>query len=221
MEDTGGKLQLSAFFELAYQAATHEPCQRLDEKILREVSVLFRGPRQHRLVPCHGWQLLLVKDKPWRAMRQPANVFEGFANQAARLPHKPSVQRASHGGDPRKDEAFRRFGREKQKTIAAGKVADEESGRSSADRRLSCRQASLSKSHFGRGEKPVTSQAPATRRHGFVALQIRRGQCANPRDGITGRFSRPPIGADRLTPLSRNSARAFPRGRFFQRPSNG
>lgn len=66
-------------------------------------------------------------------MRQPANVLEGLANQAARLRHKPPVKRAANWTDPCKNEAFRRLGREKRITITAGKVTDEKSGCLSLD----------------------------------------------------------------------------------------
>lgn len=117
-------------------------------------------------------------------MRQPADVLECLANQAAGLGHKPPVKRSSDRSDPCKNEAFRRLGREKRITITAGKVADEKSGCLSPDRRLPRERASLSNPRSGRGEEPITSQAPARRGHGFVAFQVWCGQRANPRNGF-------------------------------------
>jgi len=173
--------------------------------------VFFRRPNSHRPMTYHHRQLLLMKDKPRRAVREPADVFEGFSYRAAGLRHKLPVKRAVHGTNPNEDETFGRLRLKRRIGFAVSHIADEKPGRLSTCRSLSCGRASLSEPRFGRCEEPIALQTPAVCRDGRVALQVRRGKGANPRERIAGGFSNPLAGAGRLAARSRRSAQAFTR----------
>ena len=68
--------------QLAYQRAAHQPGQRLNKEVSGEMPVLSARPAAHRDAAHHRRELVVVKRKARRAMRQPADVLKRPAQQA-------------------------------------------------------------------------------------------------------------------------------------------
>ncbi len=153
----------------AHQPAADKPGQRLNEKVSGEMLIFCARPAAHREVAHHHRELVRIKRKPRRAMRQPADVIKCAAQQALRVPDQAAMEGPSERPKIHEGQAFGWFRRKKSKIVGSNQVADEETQRSSGP--LPARRCAGE----ARMQEPVAAETAAALGYGPIARQVGPG----------------------------------------------